>query len=186
MWDVSSPTRDQTHILCIVRLILNHWATKYFRLVGLMRLVPESVRRVFGEEGRESCKYPDFRQMVNILSLGRWRSRCQVPEVDGVCMEQADQGGYRGGAWGDWWSVRTGTRQGHTQGPLGHVKIFVLLPAWENIFLTRFLAKQNKSPVFVSRQDFKKVLKASPFLFQADFVYLKWCFFGNTSWLMKS
>ena len=59
---------------CVARLILNHWATKYFRLVGLMRLVSESVmrhkltethtesmNRVFGEEGRESCKYPDSR-----------------------------------------------------------------------------------------------------------------------------
>ena len=54
---------------------------------------------------------------------------------------------------------------------LGHVNIFVLLSTCENIFLTYFLAKQNKSPLFVSRQDFKKILKASPFLFQADFVH---------------
>ena len=28
MWDPSSPTRDQTHVLCIARRILNHWTTK--------------------------------------------------------------------------------------------------------------------------------------------------------------
>ena len=28
MWDLSSPTRDWTHILCIARQILNHWTTK--------------------------------------------------------------------------------------------------------------------------------------------------------------
>ena len=28
MWDLSSPTRDQTPVLCIVRWILNHWATR--------------------------------------------------------------------------------------------------------------------------------------------------------------
>jgi len=27
MWDLSSPTRDQTHISSIVRWILNHWTT---------------------------------------------------------------------------------------------------------------------------------------------------------------
>jgi len=28
MWDLSSPVRDQTHIPCIGRQILNHWTTK--------------------------------------------------------------------------------------------------------------------------------------------------------------
>ena len=28
MWDLSSPTRDQTHVPCIGRLILNQWATR--------------------------------------------------------------------------------------------------------------------------------------------------------------
>ena len=28
MWDLSSPTRDQTHILCIARWILNYWTTR--------------------------------------------------------------------------------------------------------------------------------------------------------------
>ena len=42
MWDVSSPTRDQTHIPCIVRWIFNHWTTRevptlylYFEAWGL-------------------------------------------------------------------------------------------------------------------------------------------------------
>ena len=28
MWDLSSPTRDGTCVLCIARQILNHWTTK--------------------------------------------------------------------------------------------------------------------------------------------------------------
>ena len=28
MWDLSSPTRDQTHILCIERQSLNHWTVR--------------------------------------------------------------------------------------------------------------------------------------------------------------
>ena len=28
MWDLSSLTRDRTHILCIARWILNHWTTR--------------------------------------------------------------------------------------------------------------------------------------------------------------
>ena len=28
MWDISSLMRDQTHVPCIVRWILNHWASK--------------------------------------------------------------------------------------------------------------------------------------------------------------
>ena len=28
MWDLSSPTRDQTHDLCIIRRILNQWTTR--------------------------------------------------------------------------------------------------------------------------------------------------------------
>ena len=28
MWDLSSLTRDQTHVPCISRLILNHWTTR--------------------------------------------------------------------------------------------------------------------------------------------------------------
>ena len=28
MWDLSSPTRDQTLVLCTVRWILNHWTTR--------------------------------------------------------------------------------------------------------------------------------------------------------------
>ena len=28
MWDLSFPTKDQTHILCIGRRILNHWTTR--------------------------------------------------------------------------------------------------------------------------------------------------------------
>ena len=28
MWDISSPTRDQTHISCIERQSLNHWTVR--------------------------------------------------------------------------------------------------------------------------------------------------------------
>ena len=28
MWDLSSPTRDRTHVPCIGRRILNHWTTR--------------------------------------------------------------------------------------------------------------------------------------------------------------
>ena len=28
MWDLSSPIRDQTHVPCIGRQILNHWTTR--------------------------------------------------------------------------------------------------------------------------------------------------------------
>ena len=28
MWDLSSPTRDRTHVPCIGRWILNHWTTR--------------------------------------------------------------------------------------------------------------------------------------------------------------
>ena len=28
MWDLSSPTMDQTHVPCIARWILNHWAIR--------------------------------------------------------------------------------------------------------------------------------------------------------------
>ena len=28
MWDLSSPTRDRTHVPCIVRQILYHWTTR--------------------------------------------------------------------------------------------------------------------------------------------------------------
>ena len=28
MWDLSSPTRDQTHIPCIGGQIINHWTTR--------------------------------------------------------------------------------------------------------------------------------------------------------------
>ena len=28
MWDLSSPTRDRTHVPCIDRWILNHWTTR--------------------------------------------------------------------------------------------------------------------------------------------------------------
>ena len=33
MWDLSSPTKDQTFILCIARQILQHWATREVLLV---------------------------------------------------------------------------------------------------------------------------------------------------------
>ena len=35
MWDLSSPTRDQTHIPCIGRRILNHWTTRELLRLGL-------------------------------------------------------------------------------------------------------------------------------------------------------
>ena len=38
MWDLSSPTRDQTCISCIGRQILNHWTTREVRPESL---VPE-------------------------------------------------------------------------------------------------------------------------------------------------
>ena len=28
MWDISSPTRDQTHVPCIGRWMLNYWTTR--------------------------------------------------------------------------------------------------------------------------------------------------------------
>ena len=34
MWDISSLTKDQTHISCITRWILNHWTTKEVPLAG--------------------------------------------------------------------------------------------------------------------------------------------------------
>ena len=43
MWDLSSPSRDRTHISCIARWILNHWATRevlrgYYLLTPLPNL----------------------------------------------------------------------------------------------------------------------------------------------------
>ena len=37
LWDLSSPTRDRTHVPCIGRRILNHWTTREVPLIRLLR-----------------------------------------------------------------------------------------------------------------------------------------------------
>ena len=51
MWDLSSPTRDRTHVPCFGRWILNHWTTREVPIVGyfgrfLPLLLPVSRRKV--------------------------------------------------------------------------------------------------------------------------------------------
>ena len=60
MWDLSSRTRDRTHIPCIGRQILNHWTTREEVLVSLA---------VFCEKGllhllRPSSRIPDVQGPV--------------------------------------------------------------------------------------------------------------------------
>ena len=38
MWDLSSLTKDRTHVLCIRRQILNHWTTREFSGMSFLTL----------------------------------------------------------------------------------------------------------------------------------------------------
>ena len=40
MWNLSSWTRNQTHVLCIARCILNHWTTREFAHRDILWSVP--------------------------------------------------------------------------------------------------------------------------------------------------
>ena len=46
MWDLSSPTKDQTHIPCIGRQSLNHWTTREVPLISLFRLILKLVAQM--------------------------------------------------------------------------------------------------------------------------------------------
>ena len=58
MWDLSSPTKDWTHILCIAWWIPNHWTT---------REVP--VHDILTEILRKRVKLPDNMRLKNVFPL---------------------------------------------------------------------------------------------------------------------
>ena len=39
LWNLSSPTRDQTHIPCVARWVLNHWTSREVSNQGFLSLV---------------------------------------------------------------------------------------------------------------------------------------------------
>ena len=39
MWDLSSPTRDQTQVPCIARQILNHWVIREVPHINILKLL---------------------------------------------------------------------------------------------------------------------------------------------------
>ena len=41
MWDLSSLTKDQTHVSCLGRLIFNHWTTKGVPRLSILTQVSE-------------------------------------------------------------------------------------------------------------------------------------------------
>ena len=57
MWDLSFPTRDQTHIPCIGRQSLNHWTTK------------EVFLEMFGLSGLAWCWNSDHQRAVHAEGL---------------------------------------------------------------------------------------------------------------------
>ena len=53
MWDLSSPTRDQTHVSYIARQILNHWTTREVSLETTLHCEsPTSQNRLNGKLGK--------------------------------------------------------------------------------------------------------------------------------------
>ena len=53
MWDLSSPTRDQTHVSYIARQILNHWTTRKVSLETTLHCEsPISQNRLYGKLGK--------------------------------------------------------------------------------------------------------------------------------------
>ena len=52
-WDPSSSTRDQTHVPCVARQILNHWTTKGVPAPGFLTHVCRAEEEpLFGEENQ--------------------------------------------------------------------------------------------------------------------------------------
>ena len=50
MWDLSSLTRDQTHVPCIGRQILNHWTTREVPVKVIFDSRPEADAQVSRED----------------------------------------------------------------------------------------------------------------------------------------
>ena len=42
MWDLNSPTRDQTHVPCLERWFLNHWTAREVPQLGLEKWKKEA------------------------------------------------------------------------------------------------------------------------------------------------
>ena len=75
MWNLSSRTRNQTHVLCIARCILNHWTTREFAHQDILWSVPcldhfwQSFMPLLNSMPPKSLEGP--RQGLYILVLGK-------------------------------------------------------------------------------------------------------------------
>ena len=67
MWDLSSPTRDQTHIPCIVRWILNHCTTREVPILATL----ETAQQWKKKRKKERKENPSAMQEMQVRSLGR-------------------------------------------------------------------------------------------------------------------
>ena len=89
-WDLSSPTRDQTHVLCITRQTLNHWTTMEVHMLVLQEtklvlLVLTICRLIFHLLRNKYCtdvSYSIVDMIIHIrehFSIGQGHSRAESP-----------------------------------------------------------------------------------------------------------
>ena len=79
MWGLSSPTRDPSHVPCIARWILYHWATREVPIQSFLKLV--SYKTDQGASFRaQSVKNLPATQETQVQSLGQ-----EDPPGEGNC-----------------------------------------------------------------------------------------------------
>ena len=54
MWDLSSTTRDRTHVHCVARWIHNHWTSRE-KSLGYFLILSTTLLEGFSESGDPSC-----------------------------------------------------------------------------------------------------------------------------------
>ena len=54
MWDLSSASRDRTHVRCVARWIHNHWTSRE-KSLGYFLILSTTLLQGFSESGDPSC-----------------------------------------------------------------------------------------------------------------------------------
>ena len=104
MWHLSSPIKDQTHIPCIGRWILNHWTTREVPILIFFKgspevfyyLLPNSLLIDITGIVRESYSCPSVDLHLNLGSFPIWKLSVPNSQSKGISLNLMNISGFQG------------------------------------------------------------------------------------------